>query len=118
MQIKAFEHERLSQIRDDVRFDDLVNKMVLVSGSTISVKDTLFINDRNFKIFEILNEKEEQTLKTKIDSISFENAKECFDFLFNESNFKHQRIFEEEEMNNDEDPDTELNEIVFENLRK
>lgn len=117
MLIKAFEHQRLDQIRDELNLENLINKIVIVSGKTPSVEETLLINDKNFKVFEILNNEQEKQFIKNINEADESNQDLFFDKFFNQDNSKIYKIHEAYEFK-DEDSDAEINEIEFQNLKQ
>lgn len=117
LMIKAFEHERLGQIREDLNLENLINKIVIVSGKTVFVEETLLINDRNFRVFEVLNKEQEKKFIANIGNANESNQDLFFEQLFNQGGEKVQKIHEAYKFE-DEDSDTEINEIVFENLKQ
>jgi hypothetical protein len=115
IQIKAFEHERLHQIREEICFDDLINKIVFLSGRTEILNNVLLLNDRNIQFFEIANEEQEEIYRKKIESTSVLKEDEFFDFMFNREEFKSLRINEQRQET--EDSDEEINDMIFKHIK-
>ena len=118
VQLKAFEHEPLMQIREDLELEHLINKIVLVSGNTLVVNNTLLINDRDFRVLEVLNESQEKLLAGKLEHVDPSNIDAFLDVMFYRDQFQSMRIFESANPES-ENPDEEsaIEGPFFKNIR-
>ena len=117
MHLKAFEFSRLTQIKDDVRLEDLINKVVLVAGRTNVENNTLLLSDSNFQILEVLDEKKEKMIEKKILEIGESDPDFFFDYLFSSSSFQGQRISAFPVDNQLDQSEEDIDEMNFENLK-
>ena len=81
IKFKAFEFKELKQIQAGIELAELTNQLVVVSKTAILQRNTLFLTDQNFKILEIIDDRQEQDFIKKMEVNNTEESvfKRLFD---------------------------------------
>ena len=124
IKFKAFEFKELKQIQAGIELAELTNQLVVVSKTAILQRNTLFLTDQNFKILEIIDDRQEQDFIKKMEVNNTEESvfKRLFDLDDGKKNFKKplKKLKKTDDYPNEEyfNEEGDCNEMNFTNLRQ